>query len=310
VKRPLLLSTLLALALPGPAAASQVLDRDASGVRLQVDRSGRALVTYSAGGRVKRVLVWDAVDARAPDPAVRQVRFKLDYSGGWKTHRRLVWREFRNACRPYDGPPLAWVLAACKAPDGSSWALQAWQKDLPHRGLGPWLPSQDDYELHVSHWTGQPAQLEVWTDWIYGGEAHDLFGRFTYRGLPVHGFATRRTPLDSYGRNLYIDTFDSRYGSGWKRDTSVVSRRPNGNFCYSFWPTRDPSLPGAPERPPGNGKRYRITAMGPGVTPDVSWEGAGLHDFRPGNQGDIAHEQLMNALVDRIAAGDALCLQH
>jgi hypothetical protein len=134
--------------------------------------------------------------------------------------------------------------------------------------------------------------------------------RLTYRDVPVHGFATRRIPQDSYGRNLYIDTFDSRYGPGWRRETSVVSRRPNGNFCYSFWPTNDASLPGAPLRPPGNGKRYRITVMGPGVTPDVMWEGEGLHDFDPGSAADVAREREMNAIVDRVAAGDALCLQH
>ena len=44
--------------------------------------------------------------------------------------------------------------------------------------------------------------------------------------------------------------------------------------------------------------RYRITAVGPGVTPDVIWEGAGLPDFDPSNAADIAHERAMNALKD------------
>ena len=52
-------------------------------------------------------------------------------------------------------------MAACKAPDGSYWALQAWQPYLPHRGYPPWLPRQTQFELHISHWTGQLAQLEV-----------------------------------------------------------------------------------------------------------------------------------------------------
>jgi hypothetical protein len=181
---------------------------------------------------------------------------------------------------------------------------------LPHRGVEPWLRAQSDWELHVSHWAGPVARLEVWADWAYDERAHDLFGRLTYRDSPVHGFATKRTPLDSYGRNLYIDTFDSAYGPGWKRETSVVSRRPNGNFCYSFWPTRDAALPGAPARPAGNGKRYRVTVTGPGVTPDVMWEGEGLHDYDPGRTSDVAYEQQMNAIVDRVAAGDALCSHH
>jgi hypothetical protein len=50
--------------------------------------------------------------------------------------------------------------------------------------------------------------------------------------------------------------------------------------------------------------------IGLGVTPDVMWDGAGLEDFDPRNPEHVAHEQRMNTLVDRVAAGDALCLQH
>jgi hypothetical protein len=163
VTRLLLLSALLALVAAPAASASQVLDRNASQVRLAVDRSGRALVTYRAHGRLRRVLVWGAVNACSPDPQIPQVRLKRDYSGGYGTFGRPVWRTFRDGCRPYDGPALAWLVTACKAPDGSYWALQAWQKNLPHRGVDPWLSAQEEWELHVSHWTGPVASLEVWT---------------------------------------------------------------------------------------------------------------------------------------------------
>ena len=72
-----------------------------------------------------------------------------------------------------------------------------------------------------------------------------------FDGVPVHGFHTVKgtgAPQDRYGRSLYIDTFDSAYGSGWKRETSIVFRNPTGVFCYSFWPTNDVSLPGKPAR--------------------------------------------------------------
>jgi hypothetical protein len=289
-----------AVVLPAGASASAIVDRDATAVRLAVSASGRALVTYRVQGRLKRVLVWGAVDALHPDPSVPQVRFRFDYSGPRG--------RFRNRCRRYDGPPLAWVVAACKAPDGSYWALQAWQRLLPHRGYPAWDARQTMWELHVSHWRGETARLEAWTDWAYPERAHNLFGRFTYQGRPVHGFRTR--PLDGYARNLYIDTLDSQYGPGWRRETSVVSRRPNGNFCYAFYPTHDASLPGAPYRPAGNGRRYRITAVGPGVTPDVFWEGAGLPDFDPGLPGHVEHERQTNELVDSIAGSDAFCRAH
>ena len=42
--------------------------------------------------------------------------------------------------------------------------------------------------------------------------------------------------------------------------------------------------------------RLRHATSGPGVTPDVSWEGQGLHDFRRDNAEDVAHEAEMNAL--------------
>ena len=69
---------------------------------------------------------------------MRQISFKLDYSGGWGSRRKDVWRGFRNACRPYDGPELSWLVSACKAPNGSYWALQTWQTALPNLGMAPW----------------------------------------------------------------------------------------------------------------------------------------------------------------------------
>jgi hypothetical protein len=270
--------------------------------------NGSALVTYRAAGRTRHVLAFGAINALRPGAAARQVRFRIDYTGGWQTKRRLVWKTFGRTCLRYDGPALPWLVKACRAPDGSYWALQSWQLDLPNRGYPPWKASQTAWALHLSHWRGPIAKLEVWTDWAFGGQAHDLFGRLTYLGVPVHGFRT--TPAgapDSFGRLLYIDTFDSAYGRGWNRETSLVFRNPTGAFCYSFWPSNDPSLPGAPRRPAGNGKRYRITVQGPGVTPDLAWEGVGLHDYDPQNPSDVAYERQQNAIFDQIVAGDKFC---
>ena len=240
------------------AYASERLDVNASGVRLAVN-GGTALVTYRARGRAVHALVWGAVNARPPSRTEKQVRFRFDWSGGWKTRHRLVWKTFRNRCGPYDGPALAYLVTACKAPDGSYWAVQKWQPYLPHRGYPPYEPRQTQWEFHVSHWKGPPAILEVHTDWAFKGQAHDLFGRLTYLGQPVYGFKAGRdgAPGDKYGRSLYIDTFNSAYGPGWKRETSIMFRTGSGAFCYSFWPTHDNTLPGYPNnpRPAGNGKR-------------------------------------------------------
>jgi hypothetical protein len=279
-----------------PAArASDLIGLGATGARLEV-HGGRALATFREDGSVRHVLVWGAVNARTPAQGPPQVRFSHAYSA-------RGWRAFVDQCRPYDGPALAYAVATCKAPDGSFWALQSWQRNLPHRGVAPWTALQAESDLRISHWTGPLAEAELYTDWAFGGAAHDIFGRLTYGGSPVYGFHTTGAgaPTDSFGRSLYIDTFDSAYGPGWKRETSIVFHRPTGAFCYSFWPTHDASLPGRPARPAGNGMRYRISVVGPGVTPDVVAVAADPGPY------DAAAERRRDALFGRITAGDRFC---
>ena len=308
-----------ALAVATPAAASQLIDRNAIQIRLAVNAKGEALVTYRARGRLKRVLAWNATDARLPESwPTPQVRFRKDYSGGWGKYRTRYWERFDDRCAPYDGPALPFLVTACHAPDGTFWALQAWQTALPDLGFAPWLPIQRAVELHLSHWSGPVAKLEVWTDWIYGGRFHDLFGRLTYRGRPVYGLRTDRygAPLDGYGRLVYLDTYDSRYGPGWRRENSFVAHNPTGVFCYGFYIFNAQSYPHPPGYPlaklrgPANGSKYRLSVIGPGVTPDVSVVVPGLHDFDSKNPADVAYERQQNAVLDSIVGADKLCRQH
>jgi hypothetical protein len=270
-------------------------------------------MTYRAHGRWQHVLAWGAINARHPTPGKPQVRFRKDYSG-----RGRYWTAFKNQCRRYDGPRLAFMVAACAAPDGSYWALQAWPRPLPNLGMTPWLPVHRAWELHLSHWSGPLAQLEAWTDWIYSGRFHHLFGRLTYDGKPVHGFSATRTgsPTDAYGRNIYLDTFNSRYGQGWRRENGFLTHNPTGLFCYGFYafdPTKGyahpPGFPSAP-RGPGNGEKYRLTVSGPGVTPVVSITLPGLHDYNPNSAADVAYERQQNALLDSIVGVDKKCRRH
>ena len=122
----------------------------------------------------------------------------------------------------------------------------------------------------------------------------------------MHGFATTPDgdPLDRFGRVLYLDTLDSAYGPGWRRENGFVSRNPDGTFCYGFVPHRTRT---DETRPPGHGRRYRLAVSGPGVTPDVMWEGPGLHDFRPDDPGDRAYEARMNELQGELATGSKPC---
>jgi hypothetical protein len=283
------------LAYAAPARASTIVGRNATGVKLTVDGRGFAAVSFREGGAERHVLAWGASNA--------DVKFKLDYAGGWGAFHRQVWKSMQS-CPLYDGPPLAWLTAACKAADGTYWAVQSWQRMLPDQGYAPFSASQASWELHLSHWSGALPEFEVYLDWIYGGKFAHLFGRYAYLGKPVHGFRSSATgiPLDPYGRNIYLDTFGSAYGKGWRRENSFLAHRPNGNFCYGFFFRK--SYYDHTTRPAGVGARYRATAIGPGVAPDVFWTGDALASY------DAVYEARMNQLSDQIAGSDHACRQH
>jgi hypothetical protein len=236
---------------PLAASASEIVDRDVTNATLEVDAAGStALVTYTdRGGAVHHVLYWGAVDWGK--------RFRRDYSGGWGS-KHADWRTFTNACKPYDGPPLDLLVAACDAPDGSYWALQDWQRLVPNYG-----GTTGAEELAISHWSGQPGVLAIKTDWSYHGRWRHLYGTFTYHGRPVFGnrWTKDGVPLDRTGRNVYVDYHDT--DGVWKRENAFLTHPQTGGFCYTF-STHAGRV--------GNGDDYRATVIGPGVSPIVRVE--------------------------------------
>jgi hypothetical protein len=89
------------------------------------------------------------------------------------------------------------------------------------------------------------------------------------------------------------------------------SPQPTGVFCYGFY-SFDPTKggyghpPGWTERRgPGTGEKYRITAGGPGVTPNVSVTGDGLHPFDRSNPADAQHQAEQSAIL--ASYGGKLC---
>jgi hypothetical protein len=274
----------LALVAASPASASQRIGLDASSVSVAADGSGKALVTFRSGGRVRRLLAWGAVNARAPHPTVPQVKLRLRYVGGAR---------IADTCRPYDGPWLAWFVAGCRAADGSYWTLQSWQRLLPGRGKRP-SPRLAAWELRLSHWRGALPEFVVKLDWAYR-RYHHLYGWYSYGGHPIFGFRVTRAgrPLDGYARNVYLDTRNSSYGRGWRREGAFLSQRPNGNFCWGFFPREG--------RPPGHGDRYRATVIGPGVMPDMFWESSALGAY------DRAHDQAANDEQRQLAGNSRYC---
>ena len=138
--------------------------------------------------------------------------------------------------------------------------------------------------------------LEVSPNWTYGGSFQGVFGRMLYHGKPVHGFKTpTRSRSDRNARYVYIDTLNSAYGAGWKRDGAKVTHVGSGGFCYSFAPLAQPPA-GYPSVPTvsGQGRAPSRDGDGPGVTPDVEWEGAALGPYDPDA------DRTFNSLFDSI----------
>jgi hypothetical protein len=266
-----------ALALSGAANAAQLIDRNASRVKLSTNTKSEALLTYVKGGKTKHVLVWGGINANPPQKGGYQEQFKVDYAGGWGKYHTTYWKSFQGTCGKYDGPPLPNLVTACTSFDGSYWAVQQWPQPLPNLGFTPWTAELRAQWMEVSHWVGGLAQLEVHMGWVYSG-FEQIFGRYTYLGNPVYGFGTTNVgaPTDDFGRLIYLDTYGSLYGPGWERENSFVPHNPTGAFCYGFY-SFDPTKGGykhppgqTAKRGPGVGSQYRLTAAGPGVTPNIS----------------------------------------
>lgn len=240
----------LSLGLTGLAAgsptgsASRILDRNTRSETLRVS-GDQADITWRGGAGTGRISLWGAVDALHPvdrngdrRPDRPQIKFRKDYSG----------QSMRGggSCGRYTGPSLPYVVAACTAPDGSWWTLQRFERLKPNGG-GTSAPA----ELWPSHFTSVAQFVDVRT------KGNLVTGRYTFRGRPVHGFRSTSwgVPLDGYGRNLYLDLYNSQMGPGWHRENSFLAQMRDGRFKHR--------LKGS------TAERYRICAIGPGVTPIV-----------------------------------------
>ena len=229
-------------------------------------------------------MVWGAVNALPPTRGKQQVAFKVDFSGGFAIHKSGYWKTIKNVCKPYTGPALAWYVtgSGCDAPDGTLLGAPALAADAPEPRLQAVAARAVGLRAATSRTgRGRSRRSPSTTDWAWGGRFQQILGQLTYGGKPVYGFGASSVgdPTDSWGRNLYLDTFDSPYGAGWARENSFLAQYDEGAFCYSFGSR--PPYPGYPKSPPraGPGKMYRITVLGPGVTPAVMWQGPSPGDW-------------------------------
>jgi hypothetical protein len=271
------------------AAASELIARKATNVKLEVSRSGsQALLSYTAAGRHWYVLASGAVNALTPSRGKKQVSFTL---------RRSTTRPaFKGSCGrlSVNRVKITSQVTACTVGGVQNWAVQEWQRALPNFGVAP-SAFKAQPELRLSHWTGPLPQLVLKSDWSYAGKWEHVYGYLSYRGKGVYGFGSTRfgTPTDSFGRNIYLDTLDSAYGTGWERENSFLTHNPTGTFCYDLSPHRA-GLTGA-------GKQYRATVIGPGVTPDIATvvDSAGAYD--------AAADAVANQDLTSLMPNDRLC---
>ena len=107
----------------------------------------------------------------------------------------------------------------------------------PNYGLQP-SAKQSVWELRLSHWAGPIARADGQAE--LGLPQVPPHVRLVHvprqAGLRLQVDAGGE-PLDTFGRNLYVDTFDSAYGPGWKRENSFLTHRGTGVFCYGFYLT-------------------------------------------------------------------------
>ena len=289
-----LLAVLTAVAVPATASASEIIDRNASDVSLKVAQNGQALVSFNARGKRWNVLAWGAINALQPTTARKQVEFKLDYSGGYGTYKRDVWKTFKNACRAYDGPELQWFVAGCKAADGSYWALQSWQRALPNYGLKA-TPKQSRLGASAvalaRRAAGADGQPELGLPQV---PPHLRLVHVPRQAGPRLQVDLGRRPA----RHVRPQPLPRHLQLGLRPGLEAREQLPDAQGH------RQVLLRLLQPRQPARGSRrrsYRATIIGPGVLPDIYWEADALGAY------DKDFDLQMHAAQKEFLAGDPLC---
>ena len=291
-----------AMLVPATARASDLLDVNAGHVTLEVH--GATCARHVHGGRRERhVLAWGAINAGRPLGAAPAGALRARLLG--RAEARApgdVEDASPTSARPYDGPPLAYLVTACTAPDGSYWALQSWQRNLPHRGVAPWTAAQRAWELRLSHWNGALAHVELYTDWAFGERARHL------RPPDLRRRSGVRLPLDlgrRADRLLRPQPLHRhlRLGLRPRVEARDVDRLPQADRRVLLLVLADARqlAAGQPGETGGERHRYRISVVGPGVTPDVVAETPDPGPF------DAKQERRRDALFTQVIAGDRFC---
>jgi len=212
----------------GVAQASVKVADWARDPSLRVDAAGNAEVNWTTGDGRRLSLVIDGSGA-------------LHYGGRLGS---------ADVSRPTADAAVPWAVVVRRAPDGGFYALQSWRRLVD----GP-------LELRFSRWRGDATKLTLRTICCKWG-SENVEGNASFHGRPIFGFEAtpQGSPLDPYGRNVYLDTFR---GGRWQRMMGILAKRPTGSF--SLW-----------IRAVWSGSAYRGTIPGPNwgwtLGPDASAE--------------------------------------
>jgi hypothetical protein len=204
IRAVLVLAALLVAA--GQAGASIWLGDNTARPVLRVDSKGNALASWMQAGKQQSLIV----------PPHGQL-----YHGGSLAGP--------DVSRPVAVPGLPLAVAVRRTPDGTLWALQAWQVEAG----GP-------VELHLARWKGAPTQLTLAFD------GTRLTGRATFQGRPVTG-----TTFTLEGKHPRIYVYLDYWAGAWHRMLGVPPK-PDGSFAVLI-------------RPNWRGTRYRATVAGPNL---------------------------------------------
>jgi hypothetical protein len=201
--------------LAGAAQGSVMVALDARDPSLQIDASGNALVSWTTADGGRRSL-------------------EIDRNGSLRYGGSEVGADVSH---PTGAVSLPWAVAVRQTADGSFYALQAWQRLAGH-----------PVELRFSRWKGDPTRLTLGSICCkWGGET--ISGAASFHDQAIFGMKATRSgvPLDPYGRNVYLDSFQNGH---WERMMGILTHR--GTGAFSLW-----------IRPNWAGTRYRGTISGP-----------------------------------------------
>ena len=267
---------------PAAAASTPLGDLAVHDLRLQVNANGKALLTYRReDGRIRNVLVWGAINARPPSTDGAAGRLPVRLLGRAREPRplrRAAVREPLRAVRRAAPPVPRHRLQGARRDllGGAGVAAAAADARASRRGCR----SRESSSSTSRTGRGRSRELEVSQNWTYGGHWQGLFGRLTYAASPCTASTRRRR------RSAATATRATSTSTRTTRPTAPAGATTqakcctsgNGAFCYSFVPqVPPPGYPGSrAPRGPAIGDAHRVTVMGPGVTPDVQWEGPPL----------------------------------